>query len=430
MNAINEKLEQREKEGRPVKVGLIGVGQMGQEIIAMVGEMVGMEIAAVVDLTADRAAKGYAFSKKQKPMVEPKSPAEAAKAVRDGQWIVSTNARLVTALPGIDAIIDATGSPQMGAEISLEAINHRKHVVMMNVECDITVGPILKQMADNAGVVYSLASGDEPAAILELYRFARALGFTVVAAGKGKNNPLDFYATPDTLEEKAQARGMSARMLCEFVDGSKTMVEMASVSNATGLVPDTRGMHGPHCNIKDLLSVFVPREHGGIMRKPGVVDYAIGDVNPSVFLIVTTDNVRLREGLVQRDMGNGPYYVLLRPYHLCSCEVPLTVARAAFYNESSGHPLHRPVSECFALAKKDLRVGETLDGIGEFCYRGSVDLAETARRENLIPLGLVKGLVMKRDAPRDTPLTWDMVDVKEESVLLQLRRMQDRLHWR
>src|SRR5512139_172070 len=125
MNAINEKLEQREKEARPVKVGLIGAGQMGQEIIAMVGEMVGMEIAAVVDLTADRARKGYAFSKKQKPMVEPKSPAEAAKAVRDGQWIVSTNARLVTALPGIDAIIDATGSPQMGAEISLEAINHR-----------------------------------------------------------------------------------------------------------------------------------------------------------------------------------------------------------------------------------------------------------------------------------------------------------------
>ena len=430
MNAINEKLEQREKEGQPVKVGLIGAGQMGQEIIAMVGEMVGMEIAAVVDLTADRACKGYAFSKKQKPMVEPKSPAEAAKAARDGQWIVSTNARLVTALPGIDAIIDATGSPQMGAEISLEAINHRKHVVMMNVECDITVGPILKQMADNAGVVYSLASGDEPAAILELYRFARALGFTVVAAGKGKNNPLDFYATPDTLEEKAQARDMSARMLCEFVDGSKTMVEMASVSNATGLVPDKRGLHGPHCNIKDLASVFVPSKHGGILSHPGVVDYAIGDVNPSVFLIVTTDNQRLREGLVQRDMGNGPYYVLLRPYHLCSCEVPLTVARAVFYNESSGHPLHRPVSECFALAKKDLRVGDTLDGIGEFCYRGSVDLAETARRENLIPLGLVKGLVMKRDAPRDTPLTWDMVDVKEESVLLQLRRMQDRLHWR
>jgi predicted homoserine dehydrogenase-like protein len=294
MNAINEKLEQREKEGRPVKVGLIGAGQMGQEIIAMVGEMVGMEIAAVADLTADRACKGYAFSKKQKPTVEPKSPEEAANAVRDGQWIVSTDARLITALPGIEAIIDATGSPPMGAEISLDAINHRKHVVMMNVECDITVGPILKQMADNAGVVYSLASGDEPAAVLELYRFARALGFTVVAAGKGKNNPLDFYATPDTLEEKARARDMSARMLCEFVDGSKTMVEMASVSNATGLVPDTRGLHGPRCNIKDLLSVFVPREHGGILGKAGVVDYAIGDVNPSVFLIVTTDNQRPR----------------------------------------------------------------------------------------------------------------------------------------
>jgi len=174
----------------------------------------------------------------------------------------------------------------------------------------------------------------------------------------------------------------------------------------------------------------VPQEQGGILSRPGAVDYAIGDVNPSVFLIVTTDNQRLRQGLVQRDMGNGPYYLFLRPYHLCSCEVPLTVARAVFYNESSGHPLYRPVSECFALAKKDLAAGETLDGIGEYCYRGSVDLAETARREKLIPLGLVKGLAMKRDVPRDAPLTWDMVDIKEESVLLQLRRMQDRLHWR
>jgi len=429
MNAIDQKLQEREKEGAPVRAALVGAGQMGQEIIAQVGEMTGMEVSVVVDLTIERALEGYSFSRKKKDIVEAKTVAEADTAIRDGKWVVSTDAEVAAAAAGVHALIDATGSPEMGATLSLSAINARKHVVMMNVECDITIGPVLRQMATNAGVVYTLASGDEPAAVLELHRFASAMGFTVIAAGKGKNNPLDIYATPDSLREKARARDMSARMLCEFVDGSKTMVEMAAVSNATGLVPDRRGLHGPHCNVKDLLKTFVPKKDGGILEAPGAVDYAIGDVNPSVFLVFTTDNPRLREGLVQRDMGTGPYYLLLRPYHLCSCEVPLTVARAVFYGESSGHPRRKPTAECFALAKRDLKAGQVMDSIGEHCYRGSIDLAETARREKLVPLGLVKGLVLRRAIARDTPITWDMVEIRDESVLLQLRRIQDRTHW-
>ncbi len=429
MNAIDHKLQEREREGVPVRTALVGAGQMGQEIIAQIGEMAGMEVCVVVDLTIERALNGYSFSRKKRDIVEAKTVAQADKAIRDGKWVVSTSAEVATAAAGVDALIDATGSPELGATLSLSAIDARKHVVMMNVECDITIGPVLHQMATNAGVVYTLASGDEPAAILELYRFARAIGFTVVAAGKGKNNPLDIYATPESLQEKARARNMNARMLCEFVDGSKTMVEMAAVSNATGLVPDRRGMHGPHCDTRDLLKTFVPKKDGGILAATGVVDYAIGDVNPSVFLVFATDNARLREGLVQRDMGPGPYYLLLRPYHLCSCEVPLTVARAVFYGESSGHPRRRPSAECFALTKKDLPAGQVLDSIGEYCYRGGIDLAEAARRENLVPLGLVKGLALRRAIPRDTALTWDMVEIRDESVLLQLRRIQDRTHW-
>jgi predicted homoserine dehydrogenase-like protein len=426
MNAINEKLEARERERKPVKVGLIGAGQMGQEIIAQVGEMVGMEIAAVTDLTVERARRGYTFSVRQTPIVEARDSAEAGRAVRDGRWVVGTDWRTITDNPEIEAVIDATGSPHLGAEISQAAIRNRKHIVMMNVECDVTVGPALRRLADEAGVVYTLASGDEPAAILELWRFARAMGFEVVAAGKGKNNPLDIYATPATLADKAKARDMNPRMLCEFVDGSKTMVEMCAVANATGLVPDRRGMHGAKCNIRDLHHVFVPKKDGGILGKAGCVDFAIGDVNPGVFLIVTTGNQRLREGLAQRDMGPGPYYNLFRPYHLCSCEVPLTVARAVFYRESSGHPMDRPVAECFPVAKRDLKKGEALDAIGETCYRGSIDLAEAARAERLLPLGLARGMTMTRDVPRDTPLSWDMVDTGKETALLALRRQQDR----
>jgi predicted homoserine dehydrogenase-like protein len=427
MYEIDHKLEQREREGKPIMVSLVGAGQMGTEIITQVGEMVGMEIAVVVDLAPEIAVKGYSYSKKQAEVVFTNDIVEAAAAVAAGKKIATTNYKVATALPQIDAVVDATGSTEMGAIVALDAMNHHKHIVMMSVECDITIGPILRQMAENAGVVYSLAAGDEPAATIELYRFAKALGFTIVAAGKGKNNPLNIYSTPADVQAKADARKMSARMLCEFVDGSKTAIEMAAVANATGLIPDIRGMHGAKATVNNLKEVFCLQQDGGVLNQIGVVDFAIG-VHPGVFLIVRTDNPRIQEGLVQRDMGSGPYYQLFRPFHLCSVEVPLTVAQAVFYHESSGHPLKTLSSECIAVAKKDLKAGEMLDGIGEYCYRGSIDRADVARTENLLPLGLAKGCVLKVDVPKDTVLTYDMVNIVQESVLLQLRRIQDKLY--
>ncbi|HET6413205.1 MAG TPA: hypothetical protein VFG53_14195 [Anaeromyxobacter sp.] len=427
MHEIDTKLEEREQAGRPVAVAIVGAGQMGTEIICQIGEMRGMEVLVVVDLTADRAAAAYGLAKKKVEVVRTDDPAEAERAVRAGRRVATTNHRVATRLSTVEAVVDATGLAELGAVLALDAIDHKKHIVMMNVECDVTIGPILRRMAGNAGVVYSWAAGDEPAAILELYRFAHALGFEIVAAGKGKNNPLDHYATPDTERDKAARRKMSARMLCEFVDGSKTAVEMAAVSNATGLVPDVRGMHGARATVADLTRVFVPEQDGGVLKRKGVVDFAIG-VHPGVFLLVTTDNVRIREGLVQRDMGDGPYYTLFRPFHLCSLEVPLTVAHCVLYGESSGHPRDALVSECIAVTKRPLEPGQVLDGIGEFCYRGSIDLAEVARRERLLPLGLAKGCSVRTRVPKDTVLTYDMVDVPGESVLLQLRRIQDQLY--
>jgi len=297
---------------------------------------------------------------------------------------------------------------------------------MMNVECDVTVGPILNKLAREAGVIYTLAAGDEPAAILELYRFARALGFEVVSAGKGKNNPLDITATPGSLAARAKARDMSARMLCEFVDGSKTAVEMCSVANATGLVPDVRGMHGAKATRGTLNQIFCPKSQGGILSRSGVVDYAIG-VHPGVFVVFTTDQQRLKHALIQRDMGEGPNYLLFRPYHLCSIEVPLTAAQAVIYGESSGHPLAHPVAECIALAKRPLKAGETLDAIGENCYRGSIDNAETARQENLLPLGLAKGCVLANDVTLGKPIRYDDIAEMPDTPLVAMRRRQDAL---
>ena len=328
----------------------------------------------------------------------------------------------------VDAVIDATGSTEMGAIVSLDSMNHGKHIVMMSVECDVTIGPILRQMAENAGVVYSLAAGDEPAAICELYRFADSLGFEVIAAGKGKNNPLNIYANPDTEKEKAEQREMSARMLAEFVDGSKTAIEMTAVSNATGLLPDIPGMHGSKSTVDTLNKVFIPEAEGGVLKnRRGVVDFAIG-VHPGVFLVVTTDSPRLRAGLSQRDMGPGPYYTLYRPFHLTSIEVPMTVCQAVFYGESSGHPLNRLYTECTTVSKRDIKKGETLDGIGEWCYRGSVEEAVSAAKKKLLPLGIAKGCVATQDIPKDTLITYEMVDTSRDSVLMDLRRLQDKLY--
>ncbi len=427
MNDIGRKLEEREHQGLPIRVGLIGAGQMGTEIIAQVGEMSGMRISVVVDVSTERALQGYRASRRPVEPVATDDRDVAERIVASGKCVATTDYRLATSLPGLEAVIDATGSPEMGAVAALHAIHHKRHVVMMNVECDVTVGPVLARMAQTAGVVYTLASGDEPAAIIELCRFARALGFRIVAAGKGKNNPLDVHATPDQWRQKAAERNMSPRMLVEFVDGSKTSVEMAAVANAMGLPPDVRGMHGPRVLLKDLTTVFRTRAQGGILEHVGVVDYAIGDVHPGVFVIVTTDNPVIRRGLVQRDMGEGPNYLLYRPYHLCSLEVPLTVARAVFYGESSGHPAARPTAECIAVAKKDLAAGETLDGIGEYCYRGSIERAGVARAEGLLPLGLAKGCRLKRDVPSGAALAADMVGPPPDSALLDLRRISDKM---
>ncbi len=428
MNDIVSRLEEREKSNHPITVALIGAGQMGVEIIAQVEQMAGIEINVVVDLTIEKALLGYGCLANKYKILRTNDLNQAEKALNTGKKIATKNYLIATRCNQIDVVVDATGSVEMGAITSFDAINNKKHIVMMSVECDVTVGLILRKLAENAGVIYTLAAGDEPVAIIELYRFATALGFKIITAGKGKNNLLDIYATPKSLEDKAKARNMNPRMLCEFEDGSKTAIEMAAVSNATGLVPDIRGMHGANSTVAQLKKIFIPKKDGGIIHKIGVVDYAIG-VSPGVFLIFKTDNDIIKNGLAQRGMGEGPYYLLFRPYHLCSVEVPLTIAQIIFYNESSGHPNNNFTSECIAIAKRDLKTGETLDKIGETCYRGSIELADIAKKDKLLPLGLAKGMLLKKDVRKDEVITYDMVDrkEKEDNILYNLRKLQDKL---
>jgi predicted homoserine dehydrogenase-like protein len=282
-------------------------------------------------------------------------------------------------------------------------------------------------MADAADVVYTTSAGDEPGAIKELYDFATALGFEIVAAGKGKNNPLDRTATPQQLMEQANRQEMSAKMLASFVDGTKTMVEMTAVANAIGFVPDISGMHGPHATPDTLAQIFCPREDGGILQQRGVVDYAVGDVAPGVFVIFTTTQPKVIKDLQYLRLGKGPYWALYRPYHLANIETPISVAQAVLYKQATLAPRGVPVAETTTVAKRDLRVGEILDGLGGTMVHGNIERADVARQEKMLPLGLSERAYVRREVARGQTLTFDDVELNEQSFIVHARRLQDLL---
>ena len=426
MISLNEELERREASGQPVRVGLIGAGQMGTDVVAETSKMKGIEVVICADIDLNRAVEAYHIGRIEGEVVAVKTAADADAAVAAGKKVATTDYRVVTDMQQVDVMLESTGVPEVGAKAALRAARTGKNLAMMNVETDITVGPILNWYAKQKGVLYALAAGDEPAACKELYDFANSLGFTIVAAGKGKNNPLDRHATPTDPAVIAEAarRGLSPNMLIEFVDGSKTMIEMAAVSNATGLKPDVRGMHGPETDRDHLNQTFALKEDGGVLNQAGVVDFGVGHVAPGVFLIVSTDHPRLREAMVLRDMGNGPYYTLFRPFHLCSIEVPLTCAMLAIQRKSNMTPLDRLVSEVFAVAKHDLQPGDHLDAIGGTAYYSLIDTYENAKAERLLPIGLAKGAMVCRAIAKDSPITFDDVEV-QPSVVCELRKLQD-----
>jgi predicted homoserine dehydrogenase-like protein len=418
MIGLNEELKQREAEGRPVRVGLIGTGQMGTDIVAEVSMMKGMRVVITADADLSRAVEAYAIGRVKSEVIKADNAADADKAIAAGKCVAVNDYRILTDVKNIDVVIEATGVPEIGARAALRSVRNGHDLAMMNVETDITVGPLIRWYCEKKGQLYALAAGDEPAACKELYDFADAAGFTVVAAGKGKNNPLDRHAAPTdpAIMKEALRRGLSPNMLIEFIDGSKTMIEMAAVSNATGLVPDVRGMHGPETDRDHLHQAFALKQDGGILNKMGVVDFGVGRVAPGVFLIVRTDHPRLREAMILRDMGNGPYYTLFRPFHLCSIEVPLTCAMLALRKKSNMVPLDRLTSEVFAVAKKDLKVGDVLDAIGGVSYYSLIDTYEAARRDNLLPIGLAKGAKVVKDIPMDAPITLADVEIKPSTV--------------
>src|SRR5919108_3997234 len=257
-------LVERAKMQGPLTIGLAGAGQMGTDIVVQTSLMPGLRIGAISEVRPQAAIDAALLAgHNHADIVSAATVTDIDRAIEAGKIAITEDLHALAAAGRIDVIIDATGNPNIGTLFALEVMKNGKHIVMLNVEADITIGRFLKEEARKAGVVYTGAAGDEPACTLEIIGFAQSLGFGIVAAGKSKNNPLKLDAVPVDYEREANERNMNARMLVEFVDGSKTAIEMVAIANATGLVPDVPGMHGPTATLEELADVLCPREDGG-----------------------------------------------------------------------------------------------------------------------------------------------------------------------
>ena len=428
LTGLAKDLAARAASGKPVRIGLIGSGEMGTDIVTRAAMMDGVEVAAISELNIPNAHRAVSISHQEDGHSADAATTDAINAaIESGKTAITDNTDALIDSGLIDVVIDATGVPAVGAEIGLRAMERGKHLVMMNVEADVTIGSYLRREAERLGVIYSLGAGDEPSSCMELIEFVSAMGHKIVCAGKGKNNPLNIDATPDAYEAEAKARHMNPRLLVEFVDGSKTAVEMAAIGNATGLIPDVDGMHGPAAGPKELAKVLIPEKDGGILSGIGRVDYSIGKgVSPGVFVIAEAEHPRIHERMADLKMGDGPYYEFIRPYHLTSLEVPLTCARAVLYGKADMVPLDKPVVEVCAVAKRDLNPGETLDQIGEYTYRAWAMEVSRAQAARALPAGMLTGATVTAPIRKGELITGRNARLPNTRIV-ELRKRQDEM---
>lgn len=423
---MNKKLNQMAKENKPIKVAIVGAGKMGKGLINQMSRINGMEPSLVINRNGEKGIKALISAGiPREEIVFTNSLKEIDFQLEKGKYVVTEYMDLAAKANGIQAVVDATGVPEVGAKLSLDAINNKKHIVMLNVEADSVVGPILHKYAEEAGVIYTGTAGDEPGAVMELYDFAVGLGFDVLAIGKGKNNPINLDANPDTVYEEALRKELKPHMLTGFIDGTNTMIEMTCMANATGFIPDIRGGHGVESNIDNLTNIFKLKEEGGILNKYKIVDYVRG-IAPGVFLIFTTNLKEIHNQLEYLNMGSGPNYVLYRPYHLTSLETPNTIYEACVNNRATIAPEKGVVADTITVAKKDLKAGERLDHIGGYTVYGSIEDHVVAKDKNLVPIGLIdKNTKVLRNIKKGEFITYDMVELDTSTEIYKLRKIQE-----
>ena len=427
MIIIDTLLQQRADANNPIKVGIIGAGFMGAAVVMQICKYKpGIKAVAVYNRHIEKARDAY-----QKGGVneveQPTTAAQLDDNIRQDKFSITDDARLLTDAQGIDAIVEVTGAIEFGAQIIWRAIQNKKHIILMNAELDCTVGPILKVYADKMGVVYTNVDGDQPVVIMNVYRMVKGMGLKPVLCGniKGLQDP---YRNPTTQESFAKQWNQKPDMVASFADGSKMSYEQAIVANGTAMQVAKRGMHGPvvppDTTIKEVVNLY-PLED--VLKGNGIVDYAVGisEPAPGVFVLATTDDPVQQWFLKLYKLGDGPLYLFYEPYHLCHLLAANTIARAVLLGDAALTPLGKPYVEVVATAKRDLKKGETIDGIGGYMTYGQCENADIRMAESLLPLGFAEGCVVKKDIARDATLTFDDVVMPEGRFSYQLYQEQE-----
>ena len=426
---IRQELQRRQAERRPIRVGANGADWMGSGFVAQMKHVPGMKVSILAD--TDTRAAWNAFIKTGVPheaIVEANEAGLATDALRAGKRVVTGSYALAAQLEDIDIVTDVTWSPAIGAQTALACIEHGKDVVLINIEADVTFGHILHQKAQEANILYSVSSGDEPGCLMELYNFVTSLGYEIVVIGKGKNNPLNPTATPDMVAESARRSNKDPYQVASYVDGTKTMFEMTCAANATGCLPMKRGMIGPEATLENVSQIFAFEEDGGLTQFPGAVDFVQGSsMSGGVFVVVRIEDGRIRADLEYLKVGQGKYFTFFRPFHLWFLEAPISIARAHISQEPTLIPLDRPVADIMTIAKRDLRPGDELDTFGGYTFHGVMDRAELVRQHNALPVGLALDAKVINPVACGEIVTWDDVKLDEGSAIVKLRREQDKL---
>ncbi|WP_420645081.1 NAD(P)H-dependent oxidoreductase [Candidatus Leptofilum sp.] len=426
---LYQELKQRAAAGNPIRVAASGAGWMGSGFAAQMAHVPGMELSVLIDPDLEAACDAFlATGLAKNDIVEATAVGQAMDAICQGKRVITTNVNLAAQLEAIDVMTDVTPSPASGADTAYAAIQHGKDVVLINIEADVTVGRMLKKLAADAGVLYSVSSGDEPGCLMELVEYVNLLGFEPIVIGKGKNNPLNPAATPDTVAESAKKANKDAYQTASYVDGSKTMFEMTCAANATGCVPMQRGMVGPEATQETITEIFSLKEDGGLAPHPGVVDFVQGSsMAGGVFVTVRVQDDRIADDLKYLKVGNGRYSTFFRPYHLWFIEAPISIAKAVLHRQTTLVPLDEPVADVLTIAKRDLNPGDRLDDFGGYTFRGLMDTATAVVNENGLPEGLAPGAEIIRPVASGSVITWDDVRLDETSTVVKLRRQQDQL---
>ncbi|MDO5662179.1 MAG: oxidoreductase [Brachybacterium sp.] len=425
--SYSQRLAEREaRTGRPVRVGILGAGQMGSGLIAQVHRARGMEVVAVADIAVERAEKALADAGRT-DVVRAEDIAGAARAIEDGHAAVLQDGMRLADLP-LDIVVEVSGVPDVAAQIAMSCLLAGTDVALMTVEADVTVGLLLARIAGSGNAIYTVCRGDEPVECVKLIEYAEDLGLEVVVAGKGKNNPMRPTDTPADVAEEAERKGMNPKMLTSFTDGTKTQIEMAALANATGYRVEVPGMHGAAVDVRDLAEVLRPVTLGGIVESDGpVVEYVTGDAAPGVFVIARSDNdVVTHELQYLRLPGVDDHFALYRPYHLASIEAPLSIGEAIIERRPS-FQASTWTADVIATAKSDLPADTVLQGIGGDHVHGTAIDAEEARDQNLLPIGLAASSRLLRDVAAGAYLTYDDVELDESRPLVAMRRLQDAL---